>query len=168
MPFLPQRSKQVDCAPFMNGLRVATLALGMMLFAPHGASAQSACMCAEQSRDAVGGAQAGVELLSLTEADAELLQEALESRDEADVARLLAPPVESEDLPWCTNQNDPQCSKRPAGSLPALMSIEAAPAFALSARPALPSPSSVDCDFAEYSCGGPRDAMRSKLERPPQ
>jgi hypothetical protein len=153
-------SKQVDCAPFMNGVRVATLVVGMMLLAPHGASAQSTCMCADT----------GMELpISLSEVDAEALQEALESRDELDVARLvLAPPVESEDLPWCTNQNDPQCSKRPAGTVPSLVSIGSAPVLALSIPLALPSPFSVDCDFAEYSCGGPRDAMRSKLERPPQ
>ena len=131
------------------------LALGLMLLAPHGASAQSACMCADAG-------------LSLSEADAELLQDALESRDELGVARLLAPPVETDDLPWCTNQNDPQCSKRPAGAVPSLISIDASPLFALSVPLALPSPFSIDCDFAEYSCGGPRDAMRSKLERPPQ
>jgi hypothetical protein len=160
MRFLPRMSKQVDSAPFMNGVRVATLVVGMMLLAPHGASAQSACMCADT----------GMELpISLSEADAEALQEALESRDELDVARLvLAPPVESEDLPWCTNQNDPQCSKRPAGAVPSLVSIGSAPVFALSIPLALPSPFCVDRDFAEYSCGGPRDAMRSKLERPPQ
>jgi hypothetical protein len=158
MRFLPQQSKQVDSAPLMNGVRVATLVVGMMLLAPHGASAQSACMCAET----------GIEL-SLSEAEAELLQDALESRDQLEAAGIvLAPPVDSEDLPWCTNQNDPQCSKRPAGSVPSLISIGTSPLLALSAPLTLPSPFCIDRDFAEYSCGGPRDAMRSKLERPPQ
>jgi hypothetical protein len=154
MRFLPKQSKQVDSAPFMNGVRVATLALGMMLLAPHGASAQSSFMCADQSRDAVDASE----------------HQGVESLDELEAARLVvAPPVESDDLPWCTNRNDPQCSKRsPASSAPSLLSIGASPLFALSVPLTLPSPFSIECDFAEYSCGGPRDAMRSKLERPPE
>jgi hypothetical protein len=38
----------------------------------------------------------------------------------------------------------------------------------LSSLIALPSTFSIDCDYAEYSCGGPRDVMRSPFERPPQ
>lgn len=164
MRFLPLPSKQVDCAPFMNGLRAVVLAVGMMLVAPRGASAQ-ACMCAET----------GLEL-SLSAVDAELLQDALDAREhdqleshDALVGKLaLAAPADSEDLPWCTSQNDARCSKRPAGSVPSLLSIDAVPLLALGSTIALPSPSSIDCDFAEHSCGGPRDAMRLPFERPPE
>lgn len=166
MRFLPRQSKQVDSAPLMNGVSAATLVVGIMLLAPHGASAQS-CMCAET----------GIEM-ALSEADAALLQDALdaqgensllESRDELDVAKLvLAAPAANEDLPWCTSQNDPQCSERPAGAVPTLVSLEASPLASLGIRVPLPTPSSIACDFAEHSCGGPRDAVRSKLERPPE
>lgn len=160
MRFLPLPSKQVDCAPFMNGLRAVVLAVGMMLVAPRGASAQ-ACMCAEQSRDAIGGALSGLEL-PLSAIDQ------LESHDELVGKLALAAPADSEDLPWCTSQNDARCSKRPAGSVPSLLSIDAVPLLALGSTIALPSPSSIDCDFAEHSCGGPRDAMRLPFERPPE
>ena len=151
----------------MNGVSAATLFVGIMLLAPHGASAQS-CMCAGT----------GVEL-PLSEADAPLLQDALGeaqndqlllgSRDELETAKLaLAPPSDNDELPWCTNQNDPQCSERPAGAVPTLMSLEASPLVSLGIRMPLPTPTSIACDFAEYSCGGPREAVRSKLERPPE
>jgi hypothetical protein len=137
----------------------------MMLVAPIGASAQ-ACMCADT----------GLEL-PLSAVDAELLQDALdarehdllESRDELMAKRVLAAPADSEDLPWCTSQNDARCSKLPAGSVPSLLSFDGAPSLVLSSLTALPSSfSSIDCDYAEHSCGGPRDAMRSLFERPPQ
>jgi len=170
MRFLPLKSKQVDCAPLMNRLRAVALVVGMMLVAPIGASAQ-ACMCADT----------GLELLSAV--DAELLQDAIDASErdalvshddlgtvkQLDMAKLaLAAPVDSEDLPWCTSQNDARCSKRPAGSVPSLISFDAAPSIALSSLIALPSPSCIVSDYAEHSCGGPRDAMRSPFERPPQ
>lgn len=164
MRFLPKQSKQVDCAPFMNGLRAATLVVGIMLLASNGASAQS-CMCADTG-------------LPLTEADAALLQDALDAQSESDLLesrselaaakRVLAPQADSEDLPWCTNQNDPQCSQRPAGAVPSLVSIDASPSVALGVQLALPSTCSIPCDFADRTYGGPRDAVRLKLERPPQ
>jgi hypothetical protein len=171
MRFLPQKSKQVDCAPLMNRLRAVALAVGMMLVAPLGASAQ-ACMCADT----------GLEL-PLSAVDAELLQDAIDASErdalashddlgtvkQLDMAKLvLAAPTDGEDLPWCTSQNDARCSKRPAGSVPSLIGFEAAPSLVLSSLIALPSTFSVDCGYAEYSCGGPRDAMRSPFERPPQ
>ena len=181
MRFLPLKSKQVDCAPLMNRLRAVALAVGMMLVAPLGASAQ-ACMCADQSRDAVGGVQSVLEL-PLSAVDAELLQDAIDASEhdalvshddlgtvkQLDMAKLvLAAPVDGEDLPWCTSQNDARCSKRPAGSVPSLISFEAAPSLVLSSLIALPSTFSIECAYAEYSRGGPRDAMRSPFERPPQ
>lgn len=108
--------------------------------------------------------------------DAELLQEEQDASEhhalvshELDKANgVLAAPSDSEELPWCTSQNDARCSKLPAGSVPSLLSFDGAPSLALSTRIALPSPSSIAHDHAEYSCGGPRDAMRSPFERPPQ
>jgi hypothetical protein len=163
MRFLPGQSKQVDCAPFMNGLRAVTLVLGIMLLASNDARAQS-CMCADTG-------------LPLSEADAALLQEALgaqsdgdllESEGELAAAKRVLAPQDSEDLPWCTNQNDPQCSERPAGAVPSLVSVDASPSVALGAQLALPSVYRIPCDFVARSSGGPRDAVRLKLERPPQ
>jgi hypothetical protein len=169
MRFLPRKSKQVDCAPLMNGVRVATLVVGMMVLASRGASAQSSFMCADQGRDAADDAgQQGS--ASLDELDAPRLVHAplVASLVDSPVDSLVDSPLDNSALPWCTNQSDPQCSKRPAGSVPSLISIGASSIFALSVPLARPSLFSIECDFAEYSCGGPRDAMRSKLERPPE
>jgi len=170
MRFLPPKSKQVDCAPLrMNVLHVATITVGMMLLA-HSAAAQSSapsppatCMCAET----------GLELpLSVDDLDAAAVQDALDAQgaSSADGVDAKALPSDgSDDLPWCTSQNQAECSKRPIGSTPSPVSIGTSAMAATAGRLALPSlTSSIACDFAEYSSGGPRDAVRSKLERPPQ
>jgi hypothetical protein len=159
MRFLPKQSKQVDCAPFsMHGLVAGMLAVGMLLLAPYGAAAQ-ACTCVDSGLEA-----------PLSAADAETfeqLQAQLDAQPHSSLP-VLAAPAETEDLPWCTGQNEAQCSKRPIGSTPSSVSLGATPSLMIGSLLPLPSPSSSACDFAEYSFGGPRDAVRSKLERPPQ
>ena len=131
------------------------------LLAPESAQAQ-ACMCADT----------GLELpLSAVDAEAaELLHDALDAQasSSGELPVLQAAPDDSDDLPWCTSQNDAQCSKRPAGSTPSSVSVSVSPSLTLSSLLALPSPFSNACDYAEHSCGGPRDAVRLQLERPPQ
>jgi hypothetical protein len=144
----------------MKLIHVATLIVGMLLLA-QSAAAQT-CMCAET----------GLELpLSAADVDAVLLQDALDALDSqaASSGEALAAPTEgSDELPWCTSQNQAECSKRPVGSTPSPVSIGSSPTAATSALLRLPSSFSTACHFAEYSSGGPRDAVRSKLERPPQ
>lgn len=163
MRFLPMQSKQVDCAPFsMHGVYAAILALGTTLLAPHVAAAQT-CTCADATFETAPQSTQEAESLDATKSVGEL-----KSTLDAQPRNVVPPPPEPEDLPWCTGQNDAQCSKLPAGSTPTPVSLGASPSLLLSALAELPSPMSTACDFAEYACGGPRDAVRSKLERPPQ
>jgi len=141
---------------------------GMMLLA-QSAAAQGAfpsppatCMCADTRLELP---------LSVDDMNAAALQEALDAQAASLTPGLeaKAAPIEgSEDLPWCTSQNQAECSKRPEGSTPSPVSIGTSPTAATTSLLALPSPSSTACDFAESSSGGPRDAVRSKPERPPQ
>lgn len=160
MRFLPPPRKQVDCAPFsMNGLHVAALSVGMLLVSAQGAAAQT-CMCAD--------AAALEPALDASARSAGELQQAFVAKDLSSRQREALAPQDGDDLPWCTSQDGAQCSKLPAGGAPSSMSVGAAPAATQCALPALPPPSSTVCALAEYACGGPRDAVRSKPERPPQ
>jgi hypothetical protein len=141
----------------MKLIHVATLMVGMLLLA-QSAAAQT-CMCA----------QTGLELpLSAADVDAVLLQDAVDAQAASSREAIAAPTEGSDDLPWCTSQNQAECSKRPVGSTPSPVSIGSSPTAATTALLPLPSSFSTACHFAEYSSGGPRDAVCSKLERPPQ
>ena len=161
MRFLPKQSKQVDCAPF--GMHVLLAAIVMVGIAST-ASAQT-CTCADAGFDAGSDAP-----LSVADAEAfELLQAQLDAQPHSSLpTAAAAAPAEPEDLPWCTGQNVAQCSKLPSGSTPSPVSLGVSPSLMISTLLDLPSPSNFACDYAEHSCGGPRDAVRSKQERPPQ
>src|SRR5689334_4737713 len=105
---LPDLRKQVDCAPLMGRLSAAALVVGMTWLALDGAAAAQACTCGEPVDDMSRADR----IASLSE-ELELLSEAVEAGEAVGPAIDLGSLVQGDDddLPWCINQNDAQCSK---------------------------------------------------------
>lgn len=162
LPLLEQ-AKQVDSAPFAMGrLSVTVIVVGMTWLALQGAAAAQACMCADAALESA------IEALS-----GELSNELAQQLGQLENAT--APAIEiglrvydENDLPWCTNQNDAQCSKLPAGSIPASINLGSGSVGMLTTLPPLPDVESSAYIFDERAGLVPRDAARSKLERPPR
>lgn len=160
---LPERTKQVDSAPFgMARFSAAVIMVGMTWLALDSAAAAQSCMCADPIEE--------------TRAERiEALSEELAEQLEGSLSEAAAPAIEiglraidDDELPWCLNQNDARCSKLPAGTLPASIGLGSTSAALPTARHTLPMRLSVPCTFHETAGLSPREAARSKLERPPR
>jgi hypothetical protein len=157
----------------MGRLSAAVIVVGMTWLALQGAAAAQSCMCADPvlepalERSGVLSIEGlSIEGLSIDGLSSDQL-ERLENATAPSLEVALRVYDES-DLPWCTNQNDPQCSKLPAGSLPASINLGSGSVAMLTAVPMLPDEESSACVFDERAGLVPRDAARSKLERPPR